>query len=124
MSDPRGDNKDAPIDRGLKLLARFLPAGSSVALFVLRGWISGSMPIILLVAVLCGLAVFSNSWRSLGFLALGYSTTEFVCTLGPGSNPCEPLNGPRILAVFVATAALFALDLWYKVRKVLRGLPS
>src|SRR5579871_4550180 len=100
------------------MLARVLLVGSSIILFFMRGYISGSLPIILMVAVLCALAVYSSSWRSLGFLVLAYSTVEFVCTLGPASTPCMPLNLTRMWAVAVATVALFALDIWYKWRKV------
>ena len=123
MSEPSGDNKGPKVDGGLKLLARVLLAVSSIIIFVVRGYISGSVPIILMVAVLCGLAIYSSSWRSPGYLAVAYFTAEFVCTLGPGSAPCEPLNGTRMLVVGVTAAALLALDLWCKLRKVLRESP-
>jgi hypothetical protein len=116
---PDGDDQRKPpkTDDSLKLLGRGALIAGVVLIFFLRGYIFGSFPIIILVTALCFLAVFASSWRSLAFLVLAYSAGEFVCTLGPGSNPCEPLNGGRYLTVVVAAAGVGAVEVWYQIRK-------
>jgi len=108
------------VDGGERKPVKGLVIALSLLVFLFRGYVSGSGPVIMAVAVLCAFAVYSCSWLSVGFLVAAWVTVDFSCTLGPGSNPCEPLNVPGILAVLGAGAALIAWEVWRRTRRLPR----
>src|SRR5580658_9762469 len=100
---PETDSEPRPlvIDKTLSVVGRAILIVALIVVFVLRGLISGTLPITAMVAVICILSPCASAWVSRGFLVLAWTAPEFVCTLGIGSNPCEPLNVPRFWVIIV-----------------------
>ncbi|GEM_PF-6033915 len=106
-------------DRLVKVFWRIAMGVAFLWIFVERGymWVGGLL-MLLVWAILGATAIALANWRSIGFMALAYGALEFTCTLGPGSNPCEPMNGTRLLLVIAAAVGLFVYDRWSERRSM------